>query len=290
MRNAVQLRYEGRVGWRVGQHAGHILRRNAGPIVVCLHLATGDEERLYYFLAPLEQVGQTLRRRFLGNRCIRRLGGGRRWRRTEHAGDRIERKRQLFFQPVPVLRVVSRRVRGEQHPFPPTDTALLAAFVFRHLGDVVGEQDQVRPFLEERRHLFAELQFKAVVAARLIRRFEFPHRAVGEQNDMHSAPEQSIQRREKLREFLRQDDVALAVAEILDGFLVRLPADGLREPFLQPIRRVDHQRLETVIAGRELGDARDPDEADAPFTAHPADGIDGCPQSLGDILLGEKVG
>ena len=76
---------------------------------------------------------------------------------------------------------------------------------------------------------------------------------MGEQEDVHPAPEQRIQGREEFREFLRQDDVALAIAEILDGFLVCLPADGLRKAFLQPIRRVDHESLETVVARREIG-------------------------------------
>ena len=75
-----------------------------------------------------------------------------------------------------------------------------------------------------------------------------------DQQDMHPASEQRIQRREKLRHFLREHDVAFAVAELLDARLVRAPADFLDEQLLQPVRRIHDERLEFVRLDRERGD------------------------------------
>ena len=46
---------------------------------------------------------------------------------------------------------------------------------------------------------------------------------------------------EELREFLAEDDPALAVAEVLDAVLVVLPAQMLDQALLQPVGGVDHQ-------------------------------------------------
>ena len=92
-----------------------------------------------------------------------------------------------------VLRVIRRRVGGIEHAFLAAHATGLAAVLFRDACDVIGEKDDVGPFLEQRHHRFAQLQFKPVVAAGLIRGLEFLYRRVGEEYHVHAAGEQGIE-------------------------------------------------------------------------------------------------
>jgi hypothetical protein len=134
------------------------------------------------------------------------------------------------------------------------DAAHLAIVLFCDLGHVVGEEHHVRPFLDQRRDLLAQLQLEAVVAACLVRSFEFLHRGVCQENNVDAACQQGIERAQEAAELLSEQDPALAVAKILDGVLVRLSAQVLGQPFFQPVGGVDHQRFERMIRLGELGD------------------------------------
>jgi len=59
---------------------------------------------------------------------------------------------------------------------------------------------------------------------------------------------------EEAGELLGQNDPALAIPEVLDAVLVRLPAQVLDQPLFQPVGGVDDQRLERMVRLRELGD------------------------------------
>ena len=78
-----------------------------------------------------------------------------------------------------------------------------------------------------------------------------------EEKDVHPAPQQRFERGEELCEFLREHDVAFAVAEVLDARLVRLLADVIDEQLLKPIDGIENERLEVVRFGGERGDPRD---------------------------------
>ena len=77
---------------------------------------------------------------------------------------------------------------------------------------------------------------------------------MGQEYDVHPAPDQGVQRCEKFGEFLCQDNVAFPITKILDGIFVRFPADMLGQTFFRPIAGIQNQRFELVRSSGEVSD------------------------------------
>ena len=102
-------------------------------------------------------------------RYVQSLGGSGR-RTAEQGGNCLELKGQLLRQTVPVFRVPAGMVGGVHHPLAALGLELFTAVITGN-GKclVVGEQDQIGPFLDHGQDVLGELQLPAVVAAQLVR-------------------------------------------------------------------------------------------------------------------------
>ena len=207
-------------------------------------MAAVDQEVPTIADAIAQDFGQLLAERLLP-RGRNRVGG-------EDRGDGLVVEVELLLQTVAVLGVVGRAVRGHNDALAATDAAPAAGIALGHPSHVVSEEDQVGPLLEQWSHLLGELELVAVVAADLIGGLELAHRGVREEDDVHATAQERIERGQELGELLGHEHVALAVAEVLDGFFVGLAAKMLGQALLEPVGRVDNEALEFVAATGEL--------------------------------------
>jgi hypothetical protein len=83
-------------------------------------------------------------------------------------------------------------VTGVEHALAPADTPLFPALVFRNPCEIVGEKLHVAPFPQQRRDLFGQLQFIAVIRPRRFWLLKLDDPAMGQKQDVHPAPEQRI--------------------------------------------------------------------------------------------------
>ena len=133
---------------------------------------------------------------------------------------------------------------GENHPLAPLGLVLLALVVRRHhIGLVVGKEHHIRPLLHHGGHLLAQLHLPAVIGTHLIRLLKLPHFGVSRHNDIHSGVNDLRQGVQQPPEFLLQEHIALAVAEVLDALLLILITDHLSADHLRPVCRIQHQGL-----------------------------------------------
>ena len=196
--------------------------------------------------------------RLRGGRCIRCPGrlrcrsdpcggcGGKGHRPVEDMGDGGIVKGQLIGQAVPVLCVPAGVVGGIHHPGTALGLALLPLVIHRHrVGLIIGEENQIRPFLDQGGEAFfllsCQLQLPAVVGAHFVRLLELADFGVGGEHHMNAPVRHLLQQIQQAAELLGHIHIALAVAEVLDALFIRLFADMPGTELGRPVGGVKHQ-------------------------------------------------
>ena len=126
------------------------------------------------------------------------------------------------------------------------------AGLFYH-GFVVGKQQHVAPFPQQRGDLFAGFHGPAVIVANGVGLLKLGDGSMGQNHHVVPGVQHFFQGIQQLAELFFRVSIALAVPEILNALDLGAGADGVNaEPF-GPVGGVDHQGAAGHIAAADLG-------------------------------------
>ena len=157
-------------------------------------------------------------------------------------------KRHFRRKSVTIFSIPARVMSGVHNTVAALSLKLLAVLIHSYcICFVVCKQHHICPFFHKRRYLrrsfLAEFQFPAVISAQLVRLFKLPHLSVSRKHNVDTAVNYLLQEIKELAYLLFLVNIAVAVAEIFNAFLLMCRADSFNAKLFSPIKCINDKGL-----------------------------------------------